>query len=101
MKNYRMNSLVNNAKVSAAEEFVSTDDKSKKKDVLEDMSGSRTKDNVKKTSSYVKVNMDGIPIGRKVDLAAHSCYETLARALDDMFRPSAAVGMKGKFLLFS
>ncbi|KAI4303955.1 hypothetical protein MLD38_039531 [Melastoma candidum] len=33
----------------------------------------------------VKVNMDGVPIGRKVDLHAHSCYETLARALADMF----------------
>ncbi|KAL0459354.1 UNVERIFIED_CONTAM: Auxin-responsive protein IAA13 [Sesamum latifolium] len=47
-----------------------------------------------KASLFVKVNMDGIPIGRKVDLNAHSCYKTLAHALDDMFRPCAAVGTK-------
>ncbi|KAK6164384.1 hypothetical protein DH2020_001248 [Rehmannia glutinosa] len=62
VRSYRMNSLANNAKSPVTEDFFST------------------------------VNMDGIPIGRKVDLNAHSCYETLARALDDMFRPSAAVG---------
>ncbi|KAI3772942.1 hypothetical protein L6452_04138 [Arctium lappa] len=33
----------------------------------------------------VKVNMDGTLIGRKVDLNAHSSYETLARTLEDMF----------------
>ncbi|XP_057981201.1 auxin-responsive protein IAA13-like [Malania oleifera] len=34
---------------------------------------------------FVKVNMDGLPIGRKVHLNAHACYETLAQALEDMF----------------
>jgi auxin-responsive protein IAA len=29
--------------------------------------------------------MDGVPIGRKVDLNAHACYETLAQALEEMF----------------
>ncbi|XVF15242.1 hypothetical protein REPUB_Repub09cG0133900 [Reevesia pubescens] len=29
--------------------------------------------------------MDGIPIGKKVDLNAHSSYESLAQALEDMF----------------
>ncbi|KAK6161202.1 hypothetical protein DH2020_004583 [Rehmannia glutinosa] len=28
---------------------------------------------------FVKVNMDGLPIGRKVDLNAHKSYETLAK----------------------
>lgn len=42
---------------------------------------------------YVKVNMDGVPIGRKVDLNAHDSYETLALALEDMFqRPNNANG---------
>ncbi|KAH9315489.1 hypothetical protein KI387_024116, partial [Taxus chinensis] len=43
------------------------------------------------SSLYVKVNMDGVPIGRKVDLNAHDSYEALALALEDMFqRPSNA-----------
>lgn len=33
----------------------------------------------------VKVNMDGTLIGRKVDLNAHTSYETLAQTLEDMF----------------
>ncbi|KAK9146277.1 hypothetical protein Sjap_006180 [Stephania japonica] len=36
-------------------------------------------------SLFVKVNMDGVPIGRKVDLSAHASYETLAQMLEDMF----------------
>lgn len=45
---------------------------------------------------YVKVNMDGVPIGRKVDLNAHDSYETLALALEDMFqRPNNANGQSG------
>ncbi|CAK9133423.1 unnamed protein product [Ilex paraguariensis] len=48
-----------------------------------------------KTSLFVKVNMDGIPIGRKVDLNAHSCYETLAQTLHDMFcKPTTSVGSR-------
>ncbi|KAJ6826861.1 auxin-responsive protein IAA10-like [Iris pallida] len=40
---------------------------------------------------FVKVNKDGDPIGRKVDLGAHASYETLAAAVDLMFRkPTAA-----------
>lgn len=34
---------------------------------------------------FVKVNMDGIPIGRKVDLNAYSSYEGLLSALEGMF----------------
>ncbi|KAL0287219.1 UNVERIFIED_CONTAM: Auxin-responsive protein IAA13 [Sesamum angustifolium] len=38
---------------------------------------------------FVKVNMDGLPIGRKVDLNAHKSYETLAKTLEEMFfKPS-------------
>lgn len=41
----------------------------------------------KKTSSrLVKVNMDGMAIGRKVDLTAQSSYNALALALEDMFQ---------------
>ncbi|KAL5202507.1 hypothetical protein ABZP36_013459 [Zizania latifolia] len=35
---------------------------------------------------FVKVNMDGFPIGRKVDLAAHGSYGELSAAVDSLFR---------------
>ncbi|MCO5551926.1 hypothetical protein L7F22_005433 [Adiantum nelumboides] len=34
---------------------------------------------------FVKVNMDGIPIGRKVDLNVYRSYESLLTALEEMF----------------
>jgi auxin-responsive protein IAA len=34
---------------------------------------------------FVKVNMDGVGIGRKVDMRAHSSYENLAQTLEEMF----------------
>lgn len=37
-------------------------------------------------SLYVKVNMDGMPIGRKVNLNASESYENLARDLESMFQ---------------
>ncbi|MCO5562900.1 hypothetical protein L7F22_016536 [Adiantum nelumboides] len=42
----------------------------------------------KPTELYVKVNMDGMTVGRKVDLNAHSSYEGLLLALEEMFQPS-------------
>ncbi|KAK4418441.1 Auxin-responsive protein IAA13 [Sesamum alatum] len=102
IRTYRMNSLANHAKSPVTEDFFSTADKCESKNIIVDKTnhGSNANNNVAKekgrlkTSLFVKVNMDGIPIGRKVDLNAHSCYKTLAHALDDMFRPSAAVGAK-------
>ncbi|KAM0863517.1 hypothetical protein ACQ4PT_044535 [Festuca glaucescens] len=38
-----------------------------------------------KKSPLVKINMDGIPIGRKVDLAACDSYERLSVAVKDLF----------------
>eukprot|EP00249_Psilotum_nudum_P019900 c27468_g1_i1 orf=246-2528(+) len=35
---------------------------------------------------YVKANMDGVPIGRKVNLKAYNSYESLKLALQDMFQ---------------
>ncbi|GMI93769.1 indole-3-acetic acid inducible 26, phytochrome-associated protein 1 [Hibiscus trionum] len=35
---------------------------------------------------FVKINMDGVPIGRKVDLKAHDSYEKLSTAVDQLFR---------------
>ncbi|BBN13619.1 auxin-responsive protein IAA [Marchantia polymorpha subsp. ruderalis] len=37
-------------------------------------------------SWFVKVHMDGVPIGRKVDLRTNSSYEKLSQMLDEMFR---------------
>ncbi|XP_042513313.1 auxin-responsive protein IAA26-like [Macadamia integrifolia] len=35
---------------------------------------------------FVKINMDGVPIGRKVDLKAYDSYEKLSLAVDELFR---------------
>ncbi|XP_042404436.1 auxin-responsive protein IAA16-like [Zingiber officinale] len=35
---------------------------------------------------FVKINMDGIPIGRKVDLLAYDSYDKLSMAVDELFR---------------
>ncbi|KAL5576912.1 hypothetical protein UlMin_018611 [Ulmus minor] len=35
---------------------------------------------------FVKINMDGVPIGRKVDLKAFDTYEKLSSAVDELFR---------------
>ncbi|CAA0833408.1 Auxin-responsive protein IAA13 [Striga hermonthica] len=100
VRNYRVNSLANQSKSPAAEDFILAADKCKSKNSISDKAnhdGTTNNNNAKengpprKTSLFVKVNMDGIAIGRKLDLGAHSCYETLARALDEMFRPRAIV----------
>ncbi|KAG8640260.1 hypothetical protein MANES_13G039800v8 [Manihot esculenta] len=91
---YRMNSMVNQAKSVATEEYNSIIGKNKSKTaVLEKTNNGSTINNAKvRNSLYVKVNMDGIAIGRKVDLNAHGCYETLAQTLEDMFlRPNPTI----------
>ncbi|KAF9690089.1 hypothetical protein SADUNF_Sadunf01G0159600 [Salix dunnii] len=35
---------------------------------------------------FVKINMEGVPIGRKVDLKAYDSYEKLSTAVDELFR---------------
>ncbi|KAK9079816.1 hypothetical protein SSX86_001489 [Deinandra increscens subsp. villosa] len=37
-------------------------------------------------SLYVKINMDGVAIGRKVDLKAYDTYQKLSSAVDELFR---------------
>lgn len=41
---------------------------------------------VGKKGLFVKINMDGVPIGRKVDLNAYDSYEKLSSAVDELFR---------------
>lgn len=35
---------------------------------------------------FVKINMDGIPIGRKIDLMACDSYDKLSSVVDELFR---------------
>ncbi|GER24965.1 auxin-responsive protein [Striga asiatica] len=102
VRTYRLNSLANQSKSPVTEDFFSAADKCTSKNPLSDKAnqgGTTNYNNEKekgprKKSLFVKVNMDGIAIGRKLDLSAHNSYETLARALDDMFKPRAAFGAR-------
>jgi auxin-responsive protein IAA len=38
-----------------------------------------------KKNPLIKINMDGIPIGRKVDLTAYDSYERLSVAVKELF----------------
>lgn len=86
---YRINSLVNQAKNQrAGEEKEQLSLKSRSKGVSEkihDIKNTSAADTKTGPLGFVKVYMDGVLIGRKVDLNAHSCYETLALILEDMF----------------
>ncbi|PSR86406.1 Auxin-responsive protein [Actinidia chinensis var. chinensis] len=101
---YRMNSLVNQSKSPPRDELHSTFERSKTKNEVIDLTNSGCNKNCNnverkgqpKTSLFVKVNMDGFPIGRKVDLSAHACYETLAKTLEDMFcKATTTIGARG------
>lgn len=105
---YRMNSLANQLKSPITEDLDSVVEKSKTTNKMEETAyrGSNStivyakKKGAHNTSFFVKVNMDGIPIGRKVDLSAHSCYETLAKTLEEMFQgPTTTVNAMGKLNL--
>ncbi|KAE8697011.1 Auxin-responsive protein IAA13 [Hibiscus syriacus] len=89
IRSYRMNSLVNQAKAPRAEENKAINEVNNPKE-----DGSKLKQSDEKLVhiGYIKVNMDGIRIGRKVDLNAHSSYESLARALEAMFLQSTNSG---------
>ncbi|XP_027352601.1 auxin-responsive protein IAA11-like [Abrus precatorius] len=97
---YRMNSYNSHAKSPAAEIFNSTIEKRESNATLvrKSANGGSDNDNIiakekrsLRSSLFVKVKMDGIPIGRKVDLSAHSSYKTLAQTLEHMFNESTTV----------
>lgn len=92
---YRMNSMANQAKSIAAGEHSIQFEESKGKDVIYASDGQgnvKSKDRMPvKSSLFVKVNMDGVAIGRKVDLNAHPSYESLAQTLEEMFTTNKAV----------
>ncbi|XP_047060249.1 auxin-responsive protein IAA2-like [Lolium rigidum] len=41
---------------------------------------------VSRKGQFVKINMDGVPIGRKVELNEHGSYADLSAAVDNLFR---------------
>ncbi|KAI3892460.1 hypothetical protein MKX03_012678 [Papaver bracteatum] len=43
-------------------------------------------ENCRRKGLFVKINMDGVPIGRKVDIKAYDSYEKLSYAVDELFR---------------
>ncbi|XP_004495059.1 auxin-responsive protein IAA12-like isoform X2 [Cicer arietinum] len=104
LRTYRVNSF--NNQVKSTEPFNSVAEKSKNNNtVVRKNTDNRVIDNsinIKdkrhvKNSPFVKVNMDGIPIGRKVNLSSHSSYETLAQTLEDMFNEyESTTGSSGK-----
>lgn len=79
-----MNSMVNQAKTLATEDQNS--------EMRQEANKNRTDATKLRNSMFVKVTMDGIPIGRKVDLNAHKCYESLSNTLEEMFlKPKTGV----------
>ncbi|KAJ8633193.1 hypothetical protein MRB53_026529 [Persea americana] len=92
---YRMNSLANQVKVPSEQNIVSSSNANKSFGKSNNMGETSKNNKIPEKgghglSKFVKVNMDGMQIGRKVDLNAHVCYETLAQALEDMFhRPTS------------
>ncbi|KAL8522483.1 hypothetical protein ACS0TY_012596 [Phlomoides rotata] len=58
-------------------------------------SESKPKQDSPKTTLFVKINMDGIPIGRKVDLKAYDGYEKLSLSVDELFRGLLAAQSEG------
>ena len=97
VRTYRMNTLVNQTKSPPTEEYCGAIEKCKSKNFITNGGSSKSNSFAKekgliKTSMFVKVNMDGVAIGRKVDLNAHSSYENLEQTLDRMFlKPNTAV----------
>ncbi|KAM3382446.1 Auxin-responsive protein IAA13 [Capsicum baccatum] len=100
IRTHRMNTLVNQTKSPLPEEFSRTTENCESKNTITSAGSSKIDSFTKekglvKASLFVKVNMDGVTIGRKVDLNSHSSYENLARTLDNMFlRPSTIVGAR-------
>ncbi|RZC81695.1 hypothetical protein C5167_044258 [Papaver somniferum] len=43
-------------------------------------------ENCRRKGLFVKINMDGVPIGRKVDIDAYDSYDKLSFAVDELFR---------------
>lgn len=89
-----MNSMVNQAKTLLASEEPNLE-------IRQEANKNRTDAAKMRTSMFVKVTMDGIPIGRKIDLNAHKCYESLSNTLEEMFlKPKTGAFFESRGLLF-
>ncbi|XP_038988064.1 auxin-responsive protein IAA10-like [Phoenix dactylifera] len=90
---FRMNSLFNQSKDNTSGTNSAAHKKTNSSNTnMKEANGIDGRDNKGRAagcSRFVKVNMDGDPIGRKVDLNAHRSYETLALALELMFHKPA------------
>ncbi|XP_010540916.1 PREDICTED: auxin-responsive protein IAA11 [Tarenaya hassleriana] len=85
IRTYRMNSMVNQSRTLAIGELNPETGKNINKNRTVAISNGKIRN-----SMFVKVAMDGIPIGRKIDLNAHRSYESLSKTLEEMFlKPSA------------
>lgn len=74
-----MNSMINQSKALTTEDPNSEMRQELSKNIVTDHTTKM------RNSMFVKVTMDGIPIGRKIDLNAHKCYESLSNTLEEMF----------------
>ncbi|KAF5936223.1 hypothetical protein HYC85_027352 [Camellia sinensis] len=59
----------------------------------------RTVERGTSNSTYVKVNMEGVPIGRKIDLRLYHSYHTLTTTLISMFAKCKSISLH--FLFYS
>lgn len=80
IRSFRMNSLFNLCKADPTHD---TPKKGNQKG--HSLSKGQEKIRLSGRCLFVKVNMDGDPIGRKVDLNSHGSYESLAISLELMF----------------
>lgn len=78
IRTYRMNSMVNQAKALLVT-------KDRNSEIHQEVNKNGNDATKLRNSMFVKVTMDGTPIGRKVDLNAHKCYESLSNTLVEMF----------------
>ncbi|CAA7015365.1 unnamed protein product [Microthlaspi erraticum] len=89
LRTYRINSLVNQAKSLATEDGLSSDlqkDTTRRRNVVVAAKNDDASYNQSvRIPMLVKVTMDGVIIGRKVDLNALDSYEALAKTLELMF----------------
>ncbi|MCE3051232.1 auxin-responsive protein [Datura stramonium] len=84
IRTYRMNSF-NQSKITNADQEENGASGNKEMESTSNKKINHGNNNTKNEADFVKVNMDGLPIGRKVDLSSHTCYETLAKILEEMF----------------
>ncbi|KAL5729008.1 hypothetical protein ACHQM5_002021 [Ranunculus cassubicifolius] len=52
----------------------------------ETTTNSKQQQQITNKGMFVKINMDGVPIGRKIDIKAYDSYEKLSTAVDELFR---------------